>query len=112
MIEIMKTQPNLTYIFLKKQEGRRNKRLIENGEKVIFKSQTVGGIKANRCNGWLEYDVEERLFIEEKKIKKALIEIVAKYTGIPCEKLKNRARDYLEDLYNEIKRKKTVMKKR
>lgn len=110
MIEIMKTQPNLTYIFLKKQEGAEIKRLIENGEQVNYSVQDSWIRIGNETfNGWGKYDVE-RLFIKkEEKIKKSsLIEIVAKYTGIPCEKLKNRARDYLEGLYNEIKRKKQL----
>lgn len=110
MIEIMKTQPNLTYIFLKKQEGTEIKRLIENGEQVTYsKTDCWITIKGKCYNGWSRRCVE-RLFIEqrEKTKKSSLIEIVAKYTGIPCEKLKNRARDYLEDLYNEIKRKKQL----
>lgn len=101
MLEIMKTQPNLTYIFLKKQEGAEIKRLIENGEKVTYsKTNSWIAIKGKCYNGWSRCCVE-RLFIEqEEKIKKsALVEYIVKKTARSYEKLKNRSREYLEEMY-------------
>lgn len=101
MIEIMKTQPNPTYIFLKKQEGAEIKRLIENGEKVNYSVQDSWIRIGNETfNGWGKYDVE-RLFIkkEEKTKKSVLVEYIVKKTAQTYDKLKNRSREYLEEMY-------------
>lgn len=110
MIEIMKTQPNLTYIFLKKQEGAEIKRLIENGEKVTYsKTDCWITIKGKCYNGWSRRCVE-RLFIEQReKIKKSvLVEYIVKKTAQTYDKLKNRSREYLENIYNEITKEKQL----
>ena len=103
MIEMMKGQPNPTYIFLKKQEAKIIKSRIEKGEEVYYSTNDswirIGG---TTFNGWGKCDVE-RLFIKsEEKIKKSvLIEFAVRITGKPYDKLKNRERDYLENIYKE-----------
>lgn len=104
MIEIMKTQPNPTYIFLKKQEGAEIKRLIENGEQVTYsKSDSWITIKGKCYNGWSRRCVE-RLFIEqrEKTKKSVLVEYIVKKTAQTYDKLKNRSREYLEEKYFKL----------
>jgi hypothetical protein len=101
MIDMMKSQPNPTYIFLKKQEAKIIKSRIEKGEEIYY-STNDSWIRIGKTtfNGWGKCDVE-RLFIKnEEKIKKSvLIEFAVRITGKPYDKLKNRARDYLENIY-------------
>lgn len=106
MLTIMNGQPNPTYVFLRSEEAKIIKRLINAGEKITYSAtDSFIQIKNRTFNGWNKQGVLN-LFKEEKpQFKKTEL---AKYI---CERkkefnyksLKAATRERLEKMYNELK---------